>query len=126
MQDLEKKNDKEKDKILKSIRNQANKKVKIGLIISEIGIKNKIIVTDQEIQNEIAKICVQYPGKEKEIIEFYKKNPDRMNSLKGPVFEDKVIKYIIDNAKVKEIEISSADLNKKINKIEEEVSNNKQ
>ena len=86
MQDLEKKNDKEKDKILKSIRNQANKKVKIGLIISEIGIKNKIIVTDQEIQNEIAKICVQYPGKEKEIIEFYKKNPDRMNSLKGPVF----------------------------------------
>ena len=126
MQDLEKKNDKEKDKILKSIRNQANKKVKIGLIISEIGIKNKIIVTDQEIQNEIAKICVQYPGKEKEIIEFYKKNPDRMNSLKGPVFEDKVIKYIINNAKVKQIEISSDDLNKKINKIEEEVSKNKQ
>ena len=126
MQGLEKNNDEEKNKILKSTRNQANKKVKIGLIISEIGIKNKIIVTDQEIQNEIAKICMQYPGKEKEIIDFYKNNPDRMNSLKGPVFEDKVIKYIIDNAKVKEIEISSDDLNKKINKIEEEVSKNKQ
>ena len=69
---------------------------------------------------------MQYPGKEKEVIDFYKKNPDRMNALKGPVFEDKVIKYIIDNAKVKEIEISSDDLNKKINKIEEEVSKNKQ
>ena len=126
IQDLEKNDDEEKDKILKSTRNQANKKVKIGLIISEIGIRNKIIVTDQEIQNEIAKICMQYPGKEKEVIDFYKKNPDRMNALKGPVFEDKVIKYIIDNAKVKEIEISSADLNKKINKIEEEVSKNKQ
>ena len=104
---------------IKKINNEAKKKVKIGLIISEIGLKNKITVTNQELEAEIAKICMQYPGKEKEIIDFYKKNPDRMNSLKGPIFENKVIQHIVEKSEVIKTTISSDELNKKLTKIQE-------
>ena len=98
-----KKIDKEKNnKILA----EAENKVKIGIVLSEIGIKNSINVTNQEIETELARICMQYPGKEKEIVEFYKNNPVQMNSLKSPIFENKVIKLISEKAKVEEIKVS--------------------
>ena len=68
---------------------------------------------------------MQNPGREKEIIEYYKKNSDKMNSLKGPIFENKVIQFIIENAKVKDIMVTSEELNKKVNSIEQKVSKNK-
>ena len=49
-----------------------------------MGIQNKINVTDKEIETELARICMQYPGKEKEIVEYYKNNPAQMNSFKKP------------------------------------------
>ena len=104
---------------------EAEKKVKIGIVLSEIGIKNKINVTNQEIETELAKICMQYPGKEKEIVEFYKNNPAHMNSLKSPIFENKVIKLIADKATVKEEKVSSEDLNSKIAALEKEIVSNK-
>ena len=116
---LEKLSDDKKKQVQKKINKEAQMKVKIGLIISEIGLENKITVTNQELEAEIAKICMQYPGKEKEIIEFYKKNPDRMNSLKGPIFENKVIQYIIEKSDVNNIKISSEELNEKLSKIQE-------
>ncbi len=115
-----KKNDKKDDKIKsETLKDQAKRKVKIGLIVSEIGIINNIIVTETEIENEIAKICMQYPGKEKEVVEHYKSNPSYMNALKGPIFENKVISHIIDNSSIKEKVVTSEDLNKKIMKMEE-------
>ena len=48
-----------------------------------MGIQNKVNVTNQEIETELARICMQYPGKEKEIVEYYKNNPSQMNSLKA-------------------------------------------
>ncbi len=116
---LEKLSNDKKKQVQKKINNEAKKKVKIGLIISEIGLKNKITVTNQELEAEIAKICMQYPGKEKEIIDFYKKNPDRMNSLKGPIFENKVIQHIVEKSEVIKTTISSDELNKKLTKIQE-------
>ena len=83
----------------KKIQLEAENKVKIGIVLSEIGIKFKINVTSQEIEDELARICMQYPGKEKEIVEFYKNNPAQMNSLKSPIFENKVIKLISEKAK---------------------------
>ena len=108
------------DKILKT---EAEEKVKIGLIVSEIGIKNKINVTDKEIETSLARICMQYPGKEKEIIEHYKTNPNAMNSLKGPIFEDKVIKFIEEKANISLKEINSDELLKMLS--ENEKKNNK-
>ena len=85
-----------------------------------MGIINNILVTEAEIETEIAKVCMQYPGKEKEVVEHYKNNPSYMNSLKGPIFENKVIKFIIDNANVKENFVTTEELNKKIRKIEDD------
>jgi len=98
----------------KSIKLEAEEKVKIGLIVSEIGIKNNINVTDKEVETALAKICMQYPGKEKEIIEHYKTNPNALNSLKGPIFEDNVMKFIEERANISSQEIKSDDLLKKL------------
>ena len=114
------KDNKKQDKIIK----EAENKVKIGIVLSEIGIKYKINVTNQEIENELAKICMQYPGKEKEIVEFYKNSPAQMNTLKSPIFENKVIKLISEKASVKEEKISSEELNSKIALIEIEMGPN--
>ncbi len=98
----------------KSIKLEAEEKVKIGLIVSEIGIKNNINVTDKEVETALARICMQYPGKEKEIIEHYKTNPNALNSLKGPIFEDNVMKFIEERANISSQEIKSDDLLKKL------------
>ena len=98
----------------KSFKQEAKEKVKIGLIVSEIGIKNNISVNDKEVETALAKICMQYPGKEKEIIEHYKTNPNALNSLKGPIFEDKVMKFIEEKANISPQEINSDDLLKKL------------
>ena len=103
------------DKIFKK---EAEEKVKIGLIVSEIGIKNNINVTDKEVETALARICMQYPGKEKEIIEHYKTNPNALNSLKGPIFEDKVMKFIEEKANISLKEINSDDLLKKLSENE--------
>ena len=62
---------------------------------------------------------MQYPGREKEIIEYYKQNPNYMNSIKGPIFENKVMKFISEEAKVIEKNITSDDLLKKVSANEE-------
>ena len=98
----------------KNLKQEAEEKVKIGLIVSEIGIKNNINVTDKEVETALARICMQYPGKEKEIIEHYKTNPSALNSLKGPIFEDKVMKFIEEKANISSQEINSDDLLKKL------------
>ena len=121
----EKEDNKEKNKkIEEKIRKDAENKVKIGIVLSEMGIQNKVNVTNQEIETELARICMQYPGKEKEIVEYYKNNPAQMNSLKSPIFENKVIKLITEKASVKEEKISSEELNSKISSIEKEMSSN--
>ena len=109
------KNNKE-DLSKSNIKEEAADKVKIGLIISEIGIKNKINVTEKEIESALARICMQYPGKEKEVIEHYKSNSNAMNSLKGPIFEDKVMKFVEDKAKITKKVINSDELLKKLSK----------
>ena len=115
-------NNEKKENIDKSLKKEAEEKVKIGLIVSEIGIKNKINVTDKEIETALARICMQYPGKEKEIIEHYKSNNNALNSLKGPIFEDKVMKFIEEKANISLKEINSDDL---LNKLSESEKKNK-
>ena len=105
----------------KNFKKEAEEKVKIGLIVSEIGIKNKINVTDKEVETALARICMQYPGKEKEIIEHYKTNPNALNSLKGPIFEDKVMKFIEEKANISSQEINSDDLLKKLSENEKKI-----
>ena len=101
---------------------EAENKVKIGIVLSEIGIKYEINVTNQEMETELARICMQYPGKEKQIVDFYKNNPAQMNSLKSPIFENKVIKLMIEKAELTEEQLSSEELNSKIIEIEKSMA----
>ncbi|MAH88903.1 MAG: trigger factor [Pelagibacterales bacterium] len=111
------KNENDKKESFKvDIKKEAADKVKIGLIISEIGIKNKINVTEKEIETALARICMQYPGREKEVIEHYKSNSSAMNSLKGPIFEDKVMKFLENKAQVTKKVINSEELLQKLSK----------
>ena len=112
------KNNDKKENLDKNLKKESKEKVKIGLIISEIGIENKINVTEKELETALAKICMQYPGKEQEI-KYYKSNPDAMNSLKGPIFEDKVMKFIEDKAKISKKVIDTEELLKKLSDVED-------
>ena len=72
----------------------AKKRIKVGLILNEFGEQNKIKVTEQEVQAEVQKQLRMMPGQEKMVMEFYQKNPQALASLRGTVYEDKIIDLI--------------------------------
>ena len=77
----------------------ASKRIKLGLILNEIGEKNKIKVDPNEIQAEIQKQLSMMPGQEKIIMDYYKKNPQASASLRGTLYEEKIINFIKSKAK---------------------------
>ena len=83
----------------KNLEDQAKSRIKTGLIMNEYGEKNKIAVTDQELQNEIQKQLRMMPGQEKMVQEYYQKNPSILANLRGSLYEEKIIKSIKDKAK---------------------------
>ena len=89
--------DLKKNKI--SLVKNASKRIKLGLILNEIGEKNKIKVDPQEIEAEIKKQLSMMPGQEKIIMDYYKKNPSASASLRGTLYEEKIIEFIKSKAK---------------------------
>ena len=89
--------DLKKNKI--SLEKNASKRIKLGLILNEIGEKNKISVEPGEIQTEIQKQLSMMPGQEKIIMDYYKKNPSASASLRGTLYEEKIINFIKSKAK---------------------------
>ena len=83
----------------KNFEDIAKKRIKVGLILNEFGEQNKIKVTEQEIQAEVQKQLRMMPGQEKMVMEFYQKNPQALASLKGTVYEEKIINLIKTKAK---------------------------
>ncbi len=90
----------------------AERRVRLGLVIAEIGERNSIKVTDEELTRSVMERARQVPGREQEIWEYYRKNPDAVQSLRAPIFEDKVIDYILELAKISEKTVSREDLYK--------------
>ena len=90
----------------------AKKRIKVGLILNEFGEQNKIKVTEQEIQAEVQKQLRMMPGQEKMVMEFYQKNPSALASLKGTVYEEKIIDLIKTKAKPNKKEISKEEAEK--------------
>ena len=86
--------------------NIAKKRIKVGLILNEFGEQNKIKVTEQEIQAEVQKQLRMMPGQEKMVMEFYQKNPSALASLRGTVYEEKIIDLIKTKAKSNKKEIT--------------------
>ena len=90
----------------------SKRRVRLGLLLSEIGRKNNIKVEEEDTRNAMMKEIQKYPGQEKEVMEYFKKNPDAQQQLAGPVFEDKIIDFILELAKVKEKVVSIEELYK--------------
>ena len=96
----------------KSFEETAKKRIKVGLILNEFGEQNNIKVSEQEIQGEIQKQLRMMPGQEKMVMEFYKKNPSALASLRGNVYEEKIINLIKSKAKPNKKDISKSEAEK--------------
>ncbi len=84
----------------------AKKRIKVGLILKEFGEQNNLKVTEQELQTEIQKQLRMMPGQEKMVMDFYQKNPSAVESLRGTVYEDKILNLIKEKAKANKKEVS--------------------
>ena len=90
----------------------ADRRVRLGLVLSEIGEKNKITVSDDEVSRAVIERARQMPGREKEVWDFYRQNAQALAQLRAPIFEDKVVDFILELAKVTEKKVSREDLYK--------------
>ena len=90
----------------------AKTRIKTGLILNEFGEQNKIQVTEQEIQAEVQKQLRMMPGQEKMVMDFYQKNPSAVASLRGTVYEEKILNLIKEKSKPNKKEISKEEAEK--------------
>ena len=104
--------DEDAKKSRKNFEEIAKKRIKVGLILNEFGEQNKIKVTEQELQAEVQKQIRMMPGQEKMVMDFYQKNPSAIASLRGTVYEEKIISLIKEKAKSNKKEISKDEAEK--------------
>src|SRR5262249_46957944 len=88
----------------------AERRVRLGLVLAEIGEKNNITVTDDEISRAIVERARQVPGREQEVWDYYRKNPGATAAIRAPIFEEKVVDFLVELAKVTEKQVSREEL----------------
>ena len=88
----------------------AERRVRLGLLLQEVGRLNNIEVTEEEVKRALFQEVSRYPGQEQQIMELYQKNPEAMASIRAPLFEDKIVDFITEMATVTEKTISPEDL----------------
>jgi trigger factor len=98
------------EKAREEYRGIADRRVRLGLVLAEIGEKNNIKVTDDELQRAIVEQARQYPGREQEVWDHYRKNPGAVATLRAPIFEEKVVDFIVELAKVTDKPVSREEL----------------
>lgn len=98
----------------------AERRVRLGLLLADIGQKANVEVTDAEMTQAIMQQARQYPGQERQFFEFIQQNAQMQQQLRAPIFEDKVVDLVIEGASVTEKEVSKDDLQKAIDAMDEE------
>jgi trigger factor len=88
----------------------ADRRVRLGLLLSEIGRAAKIEVTQAELTQALRQEAGRYPGQELQVVEFFRKTPGAIEQLRGPLFEDKVVDYILEMAKVEDKVVAAEEL----------------
>ncbi len=88
----------------------AERRVRLGLVLAEIGEKNKITVTEDEITRAIVERARQVPGREQEVWEYYRKNPGAVAGIRAPIFEEKVVDFLVELAAVTEKQVAREEL----------------
>lgn len=98
----------------------AERRVRLGLLLAELGRQNEIEVTDAEMTQAVMNQARQYPGQERQFFEFVQQNPQMRQQLQAPIFEDKVVDYIFERAQVEEREVTKDELQKEVEALEDE------
>jgi trigger factor len=98
----------------------AERRVRLGLLLAELGQKAEVEVTDAEMTQAIMNQARQYPGQERQFFEFVQQNAQMQQQLRAPIFEDKVVDYVFELAQVSDKEVSKDDLQKAVEALEEE------
>ncbi len=98
--------DKTEEELEAEYRQIAERRVRLGLVLAEIGKKAEIQVPNEDIQREIINQARQFPGQEREVLEFYRSNPNAMAQIRAPLYEEKVVDYILEVATVEEKTVS--------------------
>ena len=98
----------------------AERRVRLGLLLAELGRANEVQVTDAELTQAVMNQARQYPGQERQFFEFAQQNAEFRQQIQAPIFEDKVVDLIFDKVKVEEKEISKDELEKAVEALEED------
>src|SRR5690606_9773114 len=97
-------------KLKDEYRKIAERRVRLGLVLAEIGRANNVQVTDQELNNAIMTEARNYPGQERQVLDFYRQNPNAAAQMRAPIYEEKVCDLIFDQAKVTDSKITKEEL----------------
>jgi len=103
---------KDEDTLRAEYRAIAERRVRLGLLLAEIGRVNSITVSDQEVDRALYQRAMQYPGQEMQMLEFMRKYPQFTNSVRGPLLEDKVVDFVLELAKVNDKVVTPEELAK--------------
>ncbi|MEC8041781.1 MAG: trigger factor [Pseudomonadota bacterium] len=98
----------------------AERRVRLGLLLAELGQKAEVEVSDAEMTQAIMNQARQYPGQERQFFEFVQQNQQMQQQLRAPLFEDKVVDHIVEGAKVSDKEVSKDDLQKAVEALDDE------
>jgi trigger factor len=98
------------DALRADYRRIAERRVRLGLLLAEVGRSNNITVTQDELNQAITREARRHPGYERQVLDFYRQNPEAAANLRAPIFEDKVVDFIVELAKVEERRITPKEL----------------
>lgn len=102
--------DKSEEELEAEYRKIAERRVRLGLVLAEIGRVNEVDVQPEEVARALNQEAARYPGSEQQVVEFYQKNPGAMAQLRAPIFEEKVVDYILERATVSDKTVSRDEL----------------
>jgi trigger factor len=105
---------KTEEEVRTEYRSIAERRVRLGLVIGEIGEKNKLQISQDEMRQALVEQARRFPGQEKMVYEYYEKTPGALAELRAPIFEDKVIDFIIAEAKPVEQKVTKDELIKRV------------
>jgi trigger factor len=102
--------DEDDEKAKTDFRRVAERRVRLGLLLAEVGRSNNITVSQEELNQALMQEARRLPGYERQVIDYYRKNPDAMNNLRAPIFEEKVVDFIVELAKPDERKVTPQEL----------------
>jgi len=110
----------DEDKMRKEYREIAERRVRLGLLLADVGRSNGIEVSPEELNQAVMREAMRYPGQERQVLEFYGKNAELKEQLRAPIFEEKTVDFILELAKVSEKSVTPEELMKAAREVEEE------